>query len=320
MKTTVAGLAAILILCMVSTAHAVMIGDTRETVLSELGTPDSYIGTSNREMMTYERGEVVLVDGAVASLALMSEEEALRRRLLREQEAAERAERERARRERLAAEGTEIRLRKLADTDFMMSSAAVRLAFWKQFRSQYPMVEVGEEYGAALRERQLELAAENAGVAAERRLRELEMRVAQAEADAAYAGGTTFVSAGHPVYIGGTSCRRARRPSTAWPCSHGKRVCNASCGSRSGITRFSSSAGYGFQRPLKQGGVRVQVGLNSCNTGARIKPLRGPVDYAYPQAFSPVSPSWFGAGGGGVHKVHQPVSRSALTARASIRF
>lgn len=253
MKTISILLVALLLLLSVPrTVSAAMVGDTKDAVLAELGQPDGYLGTATREVFTYERGHVELADGIVISAELISEEEAVRRRLKREAEEAARLERERERRERLRTEGTDIRLRRLADSDFMTASAAQRLAFWQQFRKHYPMVQLGDEYGAALRERELELAAENAAIAAERRIRNLEMRVAQAEADAAYAsyyeqptrvsspvyyGSTAYRGSGGVVYAGSSGCTQSRR---------GR--CRSSCRCKPKVTPLPSSAGYAFQR------------------------------------------------------------------------
>ena len=66
----------------------------------------------------------------------------------------------------------------------MNAAAAERLAFWQRFRAQYPGVAIGEEYAAALRERELELSARSVAQSSDAYVRELEARVARAEAQA----------------------------------------------------------------------------------------------------------------------------------------
>lgn len=323
MKATSIVLLTSLLMLSAMPVRAVMLGDSRELVLAELGSPGGYVGMQGREVLMYERGEVILEEGVVTSAELISEEEAVARRLRREAEEAERLERERVRRERLALEGEGIRLRKMADADFMNGSAVKRLAFWQQFRRTYPMVELGDEYGAALRERELELAAENAAAASQARIRALEARVAQAEAEAYYGGGPTYVSAASPVVYGGSYVRRSRRPvyvgGRVGGCGLGHKYCRPSCGTRAKVTHVDSSAGYAFQRFRKSSsrGVKVRAGLSSCDTGPRVTPFRSTAGYATQRALPIASRPWRASGGS---VVHRPISRGGLSASACISF
>ena len=307
-------------------AFAVQPGDPRAAVEDELGRPEAYIGTEGREVFFYPRGEVVVVDGRVHAVELISEEEAFRREMARQAEAAEREAREREHRERLEAEGMEIRLRKLADPGFMKASAAERVAFWQQFKRTYPMVPLGEEYDAALRERELELAAQNAALEAESRIRAMEMRLARAEAEAAAAARTTYVSAAPAVYVAGYA-PRVRRPIYVAPCggSHRGR-CGSICGNGPKVTPYVTSAGYGFQRfrgeastcDRRSSGVSISVGYSDHSTRTRVSAHRGvPEAYASQRPIPIVSRPW---GGTSCTTVNRPVSRADLTAAARFRF
>jgi hypothetical protein len=324
MKAFATLLILVLLLGLALSAPAIGIGDSRAVVLAALGEPPGYVGTPSREILMYERGEVVLEGGTVISAALISEEEARARRLQREAEEAARLERERIRRAQLAEEGTEIRLRKLADTEFMNASATQRVAFWRQFKKVYPMVELGDEYAAALRERELELAAENAAYASQTRIRDLERRVAQAEADAArgyYRDDPVYVGSAVPVVYGGRYVSRVRRPiyvggGAGCGHTHCKTVCLR--GKRPKVTPYDSTAGYAFQRAKPSGKVRVRAGLSSsCGSGAGIKPLNSTVGYGFQRALPVASRPWRASSGS---VIHRPVSRGGISAKACISF
>lgn len=165
-------------------SHAdVEIGDSLKQVFVELGSPDGYLKTESRTVLYYERGKVELVDGEVVQAELISEKEATRRRIEREQAEALRARLEAQRRSRLIVEGQEAKNVLLTDPDFLSSPASVQVSVWREFAERYPDVPLPDHYLDALKRHEAQLARE----AQERRIDELEARVAEAERKAAEA-------------------------------------------------------------------------------------------------------------------------------------
>lgn len=162
----------------------VKVGDSRQQVIDELGVPQGEIAAGAYEMLTFERGKVELRDGKVAKLELVSVEQLERARELRAQAAvaAEKAAAE-ARLKRIA-EGTEVRKRKLADSAFMLSTASERVSYWQGFKKLYPEIALGDEYTAALKELEQQLALQRVDREREAKVEDLERRVADAEARA----------------------------------------------------------------------------------------------------------------------------------------
>ena len=158
----------------------IRINDTADRVREILGPPDGYMASGTRELWTYRRGRVEIVDGHVTTVDLVSEEEAL----LREQQKTERLrlQQERLQREHEArrAEGEQLKEKMLSDPDFSEASAATQIAFWKEFRRRYPSLSVETEYQQALVRRQAEIEDQRL----QQKIQDLENRVANAETDA----------------------------------------------------------------------------------------------------------------------------------------
>ena len=111
----------------------------------------------------------------------MSESQAARIQMLREDRATEsRVAAAEARAKRIA-DGTAIRMAKLADTAFMASPAADRVAYWQSFKKLYPEIPPGDEYTAALHELEQDYAVQRAETARQQKISDLEQRVADAE-------------------------------------------------------------------------------------------------------------------------------------------
>jgi hypothetical protein len=169
-------------------AQDIALGDPLDKVRATLGPPSGSMACGSYMLLCYERGRVELTGGKVSSFDLVSAEvaEARRReRLQREEEQRVALERERVRQ---LVEGSSLRLEKLADAAFMASPAEDRVAFWRTFRTTYPLVPLGPEYTQALQEMQVDLdrrraeVEQNAYVASlERRVRHAEERAEDAE-------------------------------------------------------------------------------------------------------------------------------------------
>ena len=85
-------------------------GDTRAFVLEILGEPDGTMGSPRYEVLFYPRGKVVLSDGKVVEVNLISEDEAARReaaRIREEQERRRAAAQAEARRDEAAEKARE---------------------------------------------------------------------------------------------------------------------------------------------------------------------------------------------------------------------
>ena len=145
----------------------------------------------NTEILTYDRGEVELVNGKVVTADLISAEQAQAEKVRRQAEEQARREREQERREQLRVEGLEVYERKVNDTAFMNAPASERVAFWKRFKKQYPDVPLGEEYSQAMREYEMEVAAQGAAAADARRAAEMQHQ-AQMQAESTRYRGPSY--------------------------------------------------------------------------------------------------------------------------------
>jgi hypothetical protein len=193
-----------------------------------LGEARGYMAYGSTEVLMYERGRVELKDGVVSSVRLISEEELARRK--EEQERQRLAEEER--RALLYVEGTALRDKKLEDVLFTSAPAAERMAYWRTFRSRYPMVDITEPYALALRELEIDLASKAQEADTQRQIAELERRVSEAERRARTAedearrsrSTTHFVSyAGYPVgrsYYYGRPWKYPRSYYSKYPASY----------------------------------------------------------------------------------------------------
>ncbi len=163
-------------------------GDDKARVLEELGPPNGTMGSQHFKVLYFERGEVYLRDGLVERAEIVSQEEADRRRVAREERReALRLARERERRERIE-EGRTIREEKLASETFRGRPARDRLAFWRTFNRHYPEVDVSFEIDVAraeveeeIRETERAERLKRERLALEERTRRAEIRASLAE-------------------------------------------------------------------------------------------------------------------------------------------
>jgi hypothetical protein len=182
------------------------IGDDRLTVLKTLGQPEGRIEMGALERLFFDRGEIQLRDGLVSRIELVSEEVAEARR---EREAIE----SEARRER----GEAIKAERLADPEFRARPAARQYAFWRDFRREFPEVDVFVQYTDAKAAYEQDVARQRDAerlANVERRVAEAERRAAQAETTArTLSSSTRFDYTTRPVII--HSRRTSRYPH--WP-------------------------------------------------------------------------------------------------------
>jgi hypothetical protein len=184
-------------------------GDPAESVLETLGRPESIVDLGDTKYLYYARGEVVIADGRIARLELVSAEEAERRAA----DEAAALERRRAHAQALRADriarGEEMKLEKLSDPEFLAQSPEAQLMFWNSFARTYPEVDISAEHAAAVAAREERLRerrederiarAEAAARRAEARAEEAERAAAQAHRKARFQS-STVVYERTPVY------------------------------------------------------------------------------------------------------------------------
>ena len=228
---------------------ALEIGDSADSVIRELGPPTGHIRTSQRELLSYPRGEVELISNRVSRFEIVSAEEAVTRIRARE-EALENNRRWAATQQAVLHEQGTLELARVRDdTAFAFRSAEDQVAYWKDFRRRFPTVDVRDDYAASLRLLELDLREQR--LAEERRIQiqDLERRVAAAEARArdaereaqrpriVYNGWNTAYPVVYPypvTIIRRTDCRPVHRPVACKRTSGGISI---SVGSNSGLVR-----------------------------------------------------------------------------------
>ncbi|MFU8848772.1 MAG: hypothetical protein ACNA77_08660 [Opitutales bacterium] len=164
-------------------ADGLELGDNFETTIEKLGQPVGTIQLSDRTMLLYPEGEVVLREDAVVKIDLISKEEyAAQQAQLkedREQWLIQKARMEEARIE----EGKSILAAKRGSSAFASLPAKDRVDYWRSFQIHYPEVDASAELAQALNSYQTQLAE----LQTQERIAELEARVAKAEQEAATA-------------------------------------------------------------------------------------------------------------------------------------
>lgn len=169
------------------TAHAVQNGDTRASVLAELGSPMGEIDLGDSVRLMFKAGDVTLVDGKVAKHTLKTDAELERAQEIRAIMAEQAKERATLiLNERLAKGRTWLDYLELNSTPLTDQDIKSLIGFWKDLRRDYPEADVDAEYEATLalakaRAEEIKQRAE------EQRIAQLEQRVAAAEQRAAAA-------------------------------------------------------------------------------------------------------------------------------------
>jgi len=180
LRTTFLSLCPLMFLYTLPASAAVGVGDSTEKVIAELGRPDATICSPEQEVYYYERGKVILVNGKVDSVQLISQDEYQEEQARRN---AARAEREATRLEMARS----IKEAKLADPAFQNAPPEQQVAYWEQFKRNHPEISVEGAYTRALQRLLEHQIVELRRAAEERRIAELEARVREAEARAAAA-------------------------------------------------------------------------------------------------------------------------------------
>jgi len=158
-------------------AFSVEPGDTRESVLVQMGEPQCAHKMEASEWLLYPQGKVWLESNRVTRAELLSPEQFAKKQVLDERaRIAEQLRREAQRLERIE-KGTELRARLLKSPDLFLKPAREQLQVWQRFRRDYPEIDVSDPYLAALEAARIERENEERAD----RIRDLEDRVRQAE-------------------------------------------------------------------------------------------------------------------------------------------
>ena len=109
------------------------IGDSIEKVYAVMGEPDGYMLVGDRAVVSYLRGKIELVSNKVTRVELISAKKAedLKRRRVAEKKRIY---------EYLKQQGETIKQQKLENTEFLSLPLSEQIAFWKNFKKRYTMV------------------------------------------------------------------------------------------------------------------------------------------------------------------------------------
>lgn len=156
----------------------VEIGDSRDRVIELLGAPQGDLRTGRREFLQYKNGEIMLEQGRVTKVTMLSQAEVRKRAA----EAEARSRAAAASRAAHLAAGQAEKAAKLADESFTSLPPQQQATFWRDFQKRYPEVSVRAELA--------DLGAAREAVQAER-LQAIDARLAELnrEIDAATAAG-----------------------------------------------------------------------------------------------------------------------------------
>jgi hypothetical protein len=122
----------------VDPATAIHLGDSFATVRAALGAPNGQMQLGNKLILTYDCGQVQLVDGKVTSTNFLSTEDFAVQQTQAAQRQAE-----------CTAEGLALKARVLADPAFIYAPVAYQFSFWQNFRQLYPDVPCDDQYNRA---------------------------------------------------------------------------------------------------------------------------------------------------------------------------
>jgi len=152
-----------------------------DDVIALLGEPEGLMRIDTSTWMQYDRGIIKLKNDRVVEANLISAAEA---RIRKETELKQQMERERMlaeQRNLRITEGQAVKNARISDPYFMSLPAGRQVAYWRQFQMYYPEVPSQMEYMDALSSYEYEQELLFAQQAQERKIRELEDRVARAE-------------------------------------------------------------------------------------------------------------------------------------------
>lgn len=125
-------------------AHSIEIGDSRDSVIADIGEPGGFMASGDMETLFYKRGTVMLERGKVISVQIRSAEK--QKQIEAEKLQAlddEREAKDRARKAHIEKGRAEKR-RLLESEEFKSLPPHERLAQWRSFQHTYPDVSIEE--------------------------------------------------------------------------------------------------------------------------------------------------------------------------------
>ena len=140
-----------------SESHGIQNGDQRNSVISVLGEPDGIIKSGDYEMLSYERGKIEFRDGMVISANLLSPEELIAKKT-KDKALSEKNEKEKNEFIKLKHQrGLELRKKILTSSVFPEFSGRRKVEILKNFRSNYPGIDITDLLLPALTEMEKEI-------------------------------------------------------------------------------------------------------------------------------------------------------------------
>lgn len=158
----------------------VELGQTQQQVIDALGKPLGMIELSNKTRLLYPEGEVLIRDGAVAKIDLMTDEQFANEQQRLQQEREEWAIQKEKRAAGRVKAAEELKAYKLQSSSFAALPAQDRIDYWRSFQSKYPEVDVSSEIAQALQSYEVEIAE----LKNQQRIAELEANVVNAQNEA----------------------------------------------------------------------------------------------------------------------------------------
>jgi len=139
-------------------AMALSSGDSFQAVRDDLGLPNGSLEIGQIAVFFYDRGEIVLQDGLVTEINLLTEAEYGTKRKREAQRAILLQRIATERRVRNEAEGIALKQSKVDSLGFHSLPASERVVFWRLFKLKYPTVTVDLELTAAMTQSRIDQA------------------------------------------------------------------------------------------------------------------------------------------------------------------
>ena len=159
------------------TGDRVRAGDSMQTVIDILGRPQGVIEMGEKQVLFFDRGEIVLRGGTVVKVDILTAEAHQQDRVEKERARQESERMAEIRRQQRIERGEIQKRKKLSDPLFLSAAAGDRLRYWSKFQRNYPEVDISAEFNEAQSKYKAELERIEQG----RRIAELEERVRRAE-------------------------------------------------------------------------------------------------------------------------------------------
>jgi hypothetical protein len=163
------------------TDSEIAIGTTMDDVLATLGQPEGLMRMGDRAWLTFARGTIKLENDRVIEAQLISNEAAVKKRQMEKIERQRHQQAMAEQRQRHLEQGWALKMARESNPEFQAAPASYQVSFWKEFQTRYPEIPVHDQYEFALARYQQEQEQWLLKQDQVNRIRELEIRVQQAE-------------------------------------------------------------------------------------------------------------------------------------------